>query len=205
MRKILIYCSFAISALVVVLAFVTATTWLQLAVATILYPLLVYFALRIFPRKAWQATPLEQVATIGPASMQLPENEDTGIIDIDKRAFLKLIGISGISLLLYWVFIKRAGTPLFGSASESGTVSLQDATGHKIDPAEKQPTDGYRITETDDSIIAHYGFTHKNDSWFIMRIDTDTGSFRYGRGNSDFAGGWSNREKLKYDYYVNVF
>ena len=38
-----------------------------------------------------------------------------------------------------------------------------------------------------------------------MRIDTDTGSFRYVRGNSNFAGGWNNREHLKYDYYVNVF
>lgn len=204
MRKILTCCSFVIAALVVVLAFVTATTYVQLAVAIFLYPLLVYFALRIFPRKAWQASPLEQVATIGPVSMRLPK-EDTGIIDIDKRAFLKLIGISGISLLLYWVFIKKAGTPLFGGASESGTVSLQDTAGHTIDPAEKQPTDGYRITEIDDSIIAYYGFTHKNDSWFIMRIDTDTGSFRYVRGNSNFAGGWNNRENLKYDYYVNVF
>jgi len=205
MRKILTCCSFVIAGLVVVLAFVTATTYVQLAVAVVLYPLLVYFALRIFPRKAWQASPMEPVATIGPASMKLPENEDTGIIDIDKRAFLKLIGISGFSLLLYWVFIRKSGTPLFGGTSESGTVSLQDTTGRKIDPAEKQPTDGYRITEIDDSIIAYYGFTHKNDSWFIMRIDTDTGSFRYVRGNSDFAGGWNNREKLKYDYYVNVF
>ena len=205
MRKNLTYCSFVITALLVVLAFVTATTYVQLAVAIVLYPLLVYFALRIFPRKAWQASPMEQVATIRPASRQLPENEDTGIIDIDKRAFLGLIGISGISLFLYWVFFKKAGTPLFESASESGTVSLQDTTGHKIDPAEKQPTDEYRITEIDDSIIAYYGFTHKNDSWFILRIDTDTGSFRYVRGNSDFAEGWNDREKLKYDYYINVF
>jgi len=205
MRKILTYLSFTIACLVVVLAFVTSTNYIQLAVAIVIYPLLVYFALKIFPRRAWQTYPMEQTATIQPESMNLSENEGGSIIDIDKRAFLKLVGISGLSLLLYWVFFKRAGTPLLGGMSEPGTVSLEDTAGHKIDPAEKQPTDGYKITEIDDSIIAHYGFTHKDNSWFIMRLDTDTGSFRYARGSSNFTGGWADREHLKYDYYVNVF
>ncbi|MCX6704545.1 MAG: hypothetical protein NTZ07_03840 [Candidatus Woesebacteria bacterium] len=205
MRKIITYISFVIASLLVVLAFVTATTYIQLGVAVILYPLLVYFAFKIFPRKSWQEYPTEQVAAIQPGSMTLPGNEDASVIDIDKRTFLKLIGASGLSLLLYWVFTKKAGAPLFGGTSESGTVSLEDTAGNKIDPAEKQPTDGYKITEIDDSIIAHYGFTHKNGSWFIMRLDTDTGSFRYVRGISDFPGGWTNREQLKYDYYINVF
>jgi len=205
MRKILTYISFVIASIVVVLAFVTATTYIQLAFAIVLYPLLVYFALKIFPRKAWQSYPTEQVAAIQPAGVTLPGTEDADITDTDKRAFLKLIGVSGLSLLLYWVFTNRGGARLFGGASESGTVSLEDTAGNKINPAERQPTDGYKITEIDDSIIAYYGFTSKDNSWFIMRLDTDTGSFRYVRGISDFPGGWINREQLKYDYYVNVF
>ena len=205
MRKILTYISFVIAALLVVLAFVTATNYTQLAVAIVLYPLLVYFALKIFPRRAWQAYPTDPVSSFQPETMELPGSGDVGVIDIDKRSFLKLIGVSGLSLFLYWIFTKRAGAPLFGGVSESGMVSLENAAGIKIDPAEKQPTDGYKITEIDDSIIAHYGFTHKNGSWFIMRLDTDTGSFRYARGASNFAGGWDKREQLKYDYYVNVF
>jgi hypothetical protein len=205
MRKILTYLGFIIAALLVVLAFVTARSYVQLAVAIVLYPLLVYFALKIFPRKAWQSYPTEQVAAIPPGTMEFPGTGDANVIDVDKRAFLKLIGVSGLSLFLYWIFTKKAGAPLFGGISDSGTVSLEDTAGNKINPAERQPTDGYKITEIDDSIIAYYGFTSKDNSWFIMRLDTDTGSFRYARGNANFPGGWTGREQLKYDYYVNVF
>jgi len=197
MLKILTYCSFVIASLVVIIAFVTARTYSELVFAIVLYPPLVYYAFKVFPRKSRQVHYQEQVATIQPVS----EN----VVDDDKRAFLKLLGVSGISLILYSIFIKRPQVPFFPSSSESETISLQDTAGNKIDPAEKGPTDEYRITEIDDSIIAYYGFTHKNGSWFIMQEDTDTGSFRYTRGDSDFASGWANREHLKYDYFINVF
>ena len=199
MRKILSYCSFVIASLVVVFAFVTATSYIQLAFAIAIYPLLVYFGFKVFPRKSLLINPKEQVATVQPES----ENIEDG----DKRSFLKLIGVTGISLFLYSIFSRRAQlqVPFLGSTSEPESVSLQDTTGNKIDPAEKQPTDGYRITEFDDSIIAYYGFTHKDGSWFIMQEDTDTGSFRYVRGTSDFASSWVNREKFNYDYFINVF
>ena len=197
MRKILTYCSFVIASLVVIIAFVTAASYTQLAVAIVLYPLLVYFAFRVFPRKSWQVYPKEQVATV--------QLESDNVADFDKRTFLKLIGVTGVSLFLYSIFTRRAQVPFLGGTTESESVSLQDTAGNKIDPAEKQPTDGYRITEFDDSIIAYYGFTHKDGSWFIMKEDTDTGSFRYVRGDSDFDSGWAGREHFKYDYFINVF
>ncbi|TSC86283.1 MAG: hypothetical protein G01um101416_706 [Microgenomates group bacterium Gr01-1014_16] len=196
MNKTITYSSFVIAGLIMVIAFVTATTYTQLAVAVILYPLFIYFAFKVFPRK-----------TIQPESVKPSQKESEGIADIDKRTFLKLIGATGLSFFLYSIFIKKAGTPfsLFGSKSESGTVSLEDSAGDKIDPVEKQPTDGYRLTELDDSIIAYFGYTHKDGSWFIMRVDTETGSYRYVRGDSDFTIGWADREHSKYDYYANVF
>ena len=197
MRKILTYCSFVIASLVVIIAFVTAASYTQLAVAIVLYPLLVYFAFRVFPRKSWQVYPKEQVATV--------QLESDNVADFDKRSFLKLIGVTGLSLFLYSIFTRRVQVPFFQSTTESESVSLQDTAGNKIDPAEKQPTDGYRITEFDDSIIAYYGFTHKDGSWFIMKEDTDTGSFRYVRGDSVFDSGWAGREHFKYDYFINVF
>ena len=210
MRKFISCCILVIAGAIVVLIFVTSTTYLQLAIAVVLYFLAAYFAFKIFPRKIIAIPvvivqpPVNPVKTVEVQTSNSKE-ETVGIADIDKRTFLKLIGVSGLSLFLYWIFTKRAGAPIFGGTSESGTVSLEDAAGNKINPAEKTPTDGYKITEIDDSIIAHYGFTHKNGSWFIMRLDTDTGSFRYARGVSDFARGWDKREQLKYDYYVNVF
>ena len=196
MRKILTYLSFVIASLDVIFLFVTARTYPQLVVAIILYPLLVYYAFKVFPRKSSQVAYKEQVA---------PQPVIENVVDDDKRAFLKLLGVSGISLILYSIFIKRPQVPFFGNTSETDSVSLQDAAGHKIDPAEKGPTDGYRITEYDDSIIAYYGFTHKDGSWFIMQEDTDTGSFRYVRGNSNFTNGWAGREHFKYDYFIDVF
>jgi len=198
MYKILTYCTFVIVTLDVIIAFVTARTYPQLAVAIAFYPLLVYFAFKVFPRKSSQVAYKEQLA---PAIQPVAEN----VVDDDKRAFLKLLGVSGLSLLLYSIFIKRPQVPFFGSSSESEMISLQDTAGNKISPAEKGPTDGYRITEIDDSIVAYYGFTHKDGSWFIMQEDTDTGSFRYVRGDSNFTSSWSNREHFQYDYFVNVF
>jgi len=131
--------------------------------------------------------------------------EEVGIADIDKRAFLKLIGGVGISLFLFSIFNKKAEGLLFKSLPASGTTSLLDTDGNKINPAERQPMDGYKISEIDDNEITFYGFTDKNGAWLIMREDTDTGSFRYVKGASNFPGNWTNRENLAYDYFHNVF
>lgn len=209
MKKIISYIILAVGSTVVVLVFVTATSVVQLIIATTLYILIAYLVLITFPRKVTISTPSQTTtnASLPIAAIETtPVQETSNVEDDDKRSFLKLISISGISLLFYWLFTKKGRGPLFGGASEeSGTVAIQNIEGNQINPAESHATDGYKITEVDDAIIAYYGFTHKNDSWFIMRLDTDSGSFRYTRGESKFAGSWNNREKLKYDYYTNVF
>jgi hypothetical protein len=199
MSKILTYISFLVACAIVILAFATAQTYTQLIIAVVLYPPLVYFAFKVFPGKSRQVYSKPEVA-------DQPQNADNGnLVDTDKRAFLKLIGVSGLSILIYSLFLKRSNIPFFESPPESGTVTLQDAAGNKINPAEKEITDDYRITEIDDSIVSYYGFTHKDGSWFIMQEDTETGSFRYVRGDADFSGNWTNRENFKYDYFINVF
>lgn len=192
--KTLTYSSFVIASIVLIVAFLTATTYIQLAIAILLYPLLVYFGFKVFPRKAHTYQP------------QVESTENTGIFDIDKRLFLKLIGISGLSILIYSLFNKKTDGLLRGIApAGSESIAIKDTSGNKIDPAQAQPTDGYKISEIDDNIITFYGFTDQNGAWFIMRTDTDTGAVRYGKGNSNFPGNWNNREKLKYDYYNNIF
>lgn len=209
MRKTLTYSSFIIASLVVIIAFVTATTYTQLAIAIVLYPLLAYFAFKILPRKTWKAPVVTIQLPVKPAQKVETEvvkskGQDVSITDIDKRAFLKMIGAAGISLFLYSIFIKRAEGLFFGSASGPGTVSIKDTADHKIDPAERQPTDGYRISEIAEDDITFYGFTNKDGAWFIMREDVE-GSFRYTKGDAGFSTNWSRREKLKYDYFSNVF
>jgi hypothetical protein len=224
-RKTLTYCSFMITSLVVTLVFVSATTYIQLAIAILLYLPLAYFAFKVFPRKTRgiihpkesviaavqpQVKPASPDASQGGSAekVETAEKRTVGIADIDKRVFLKLIGGAGITLFLFSIFNKRSEGLFFKNipaGGVSGRVALEDIAGNKIDPAQNQPTDGYRISEIDENFVTFYGFTNKSGAWFVMREETDTGSFRYARGDSDFPGNWTGRENLKYDYYSSIF
>ncbi len=201
MRKILIYSSFLISSLVVIAMFLTATTYAQLAFAVILYPALVYFGLRAFPGRLKNSKTKEPIVKIEPADIKKEEN----IEDVDRRGFLKVIGAAGLSFFLFSIFNRKAQVPFFGKVAGPGTTALEDVDGKKINPAQSQPTDGYRISEIDDNIITYYGFTNKDGEWFIMREDPDNGSFRYAKGDSNFPDKWAKHENLVYDYYSKVF
>ena len=203
MSKTLTYSGFVIASILMVLVFVTAKTYPQLTIAVVLYPLLAYFALKLFPRK----NPKAPVFTtkIPARSVQKVEEvkrEKVDVADIDKRIFLKLVGTAGISFFLFSLLGRRVESLLFGRAIDSGTNSIGTIPAGQT---ESLPTEGYRITEVDDGVIAFYGFTNKDSSWLIMRGDTEAGSFRYVRGKSNFPGNWNSRENLKYDYYHNLF
>jgi len=212
MRKTLTYSGLIIASLVVVGVFVTATTYTQLAIAIVLYPLLAYFAFKTLPHRIWEVHFKKPVIAIRPlvksaekvvnVEVTKPKIEN---IDIDRRAFLKLIGAAGLGAFLYSILNKRSEGSFFKSAAGPGIVSLEDTAGKKIDPAERQPMDGYQISEIDDKDITFYGFTNKDGAWFIIKEDTDTGTFRYVRGTSSFPGNWTRRQRLAYDYYNNVF
>lgn len=204
MGKTLTYTGFAISSLLIILAFITAKTYTQLAIAILLYPMLAYFALRFFPRITHKAPAITIRIPARPAQRAEEVRRDkVDVADIDKRTFLKLIGAAGLSFFLFSLLGKRVEALLFGKAVESPTSPPGPAEGEVTDTS--LPTSGYRITEIDDSIVAFYGFTNKEGAWFIMREDTDTGSFRYSKGDSGFSRNWSNRKNLKYDYYHNLF
>jgi|SRR6266404_995194 len=219
MRKTITYTSFAVASLIVVTIFLTSKTYTQLIIGILLYTPLVYLAFKIFPRRKWEAggisveltgdEPKAETETAAAPIAQVTESKvmQVGIADIDKRAFLKLIGGAGIALFLYSIFSRKAEGLFFknSAGSASGVVAIADTSGKKIDPALNHPTDGYRISEIDDNAVTFYGFTNKDGLWFIMKEDTDTGSFRYSKGEKDFPGRWNERENLKYDYYDNVF
>ena len=211
MRKLFTCCSFAMVALIVMAVFITATTYLQLALAIILYPLLICFAFKAFPRKTQNTVSkspeiLQSVEESPEENHQTPKMGSFGITDIDKRVFLSLIGGAGLTLFLFSIFNRRAEGLFFKSQPAIGSsVSLEDTAGKKIDPAQNQPTDGYRISEIDENVVTFYGFTNKDGAWFVMKEDTETGSFRYTKGDSNFPSNWNNREKLSYDYFNNVF
>jgi putative transposase len=178
--------------------------YILLALVILLCPLLVFIAyLLIYRRVRHQPKKPEASQTIS------EETEPTkiGISDIDKRVFLKLIGSAGLFIFLFSLFNKKAEGLFFKSlpGSVQGSVSLTDTSGKKIDPAQSQPLDGYRISEVDDNLISFYGYTNKDGAWFVMRVDTNTGSFRYATGETNFPSNWNDRQNLKYDYFNNIF
>src|SRR3989344_3657104 len=196
MHKILAYMSFIIASLVVVLAFITSTTYVQLVIACLFYPPLTFFAFKLFPRKPQKEETKKVVVAMEPVTVTKRETVD--VVDIDKRAFLKLIGAAGLSLFLFSIFSKRAEALFFGRA---GVTTLEDPDGNKIYPAERQPTDGYQISEVDDEYVAYYGFINKTGGWYIMKEDPDIGSIRYAKGSANFTSSWTNREQITFDYY----
>lgn len=125
--------------------------------------------------------------------------------DLDKRIFLKLIGSAGLAAFVFALFSKQSHAAFFGSMPGPGIISVKDSSGNLIDPAEKQPTDGYQISEIDDSAIpAYYGFLNKDGAWYISR-EGSSGEFRYKAGTSNFSTNWDNRASLSYDYFQNIF
>ena len=130
---------------------------------------------------------------------------DPNVADVNRRLFLKLIGGAGLSVFMMSIFTDRAHAAFFGSMPVPGALTIKDSTGAAIDPAEKQPTDGYEISEIDDvASPAYYGFVHKTGAWYISREDAN-GSYRYAKGASDFPSAWTDRAILTYDYFDSVF
>lgn len=214
MHKIITYGSFVIASLVVIVAFMTATTYIQLVVAAAFYPLLAYFAYKVLPDNWRYASKKPVTNRVQPpvesaekVEIEKTKKERTVIDDIDKRAFLKLIGGTGFSIFLFSLINKKVGSLFPGgnvTASET-TALIKDPSGNIIHPAQKKPLDDYNISDIENSATTYYGFVSKDGSWYIMRVDTNTGTFRYTKEKSNFRANWANRANLKYDYFDNVF
>lgn len=132
--------------------------------------------------------------------------KDPSIKDYDRRQFLKLLGGGSIGLLAMSLFFpQKASAAFFGSAPGPGTVAIKDSSGNQIDPAIKEPTDGYKISELDDtSSPSYYGFLNKDGNWYIAE-ESASGSYRYIKGASGFTTNWGNRASLSYDTFDNIF
>lgn len=215
MNKLITFSSFAIVLAVVLFAFITTKTYTQLTLAVLLFPFLAILTYKILPKRFKYETEVINSKLLSPSQSQeviepAKESEEDvkktfGISDFDKRTFLKLIGGAGITLFLFSLFSKKGEGIFFKNIPGQSSFTLEDTKGNKVDPAQSQPLDGYILSDFEDSDNSYYGFTNKNGGWYIMRVDLNIGTFRYIKGESDFVGSWSNREKLRYDYYNLVF
>jgi hypothetical protein len=211
-NKILIFYSFFVCLFLTIVGIFSAKNVTQLLSSFVFLPLIFYFGTKML--RFLKPTPQKIVVKKKSVktSEQSSENQPAivpeivhGVADNDKRLFLKLIGSTGVSLLFMALFTKKAQAAFFGSVPGPGVVAIKDSAGNKIDPAEKNPTDGYEITNIDDSgSPAYYGFVKKTGAWYIMQEDS-SGSYRYAKGSSNFSVGWTGRALLSYDYFNSVF
>lgn len=204
-RKLLVYTSFAAATALVVIAFLNAQNYIQLIGAAFFYPPLVYFGLKIFPESFVIKFPKRKRVKpeVKPyaARTTVSGSKGVGVVDIDKRAFLKLIGATGLSFFFFSLLGRRADALLFGSNQK---VNSPVTNSNAITP--QSPTNGYRISEIDNSgVIAYYGFVNNNGAWFIMKEDANSGTFRYVRGEAGFPTRWRSRKELVYDYFHKLF
>ena len=205
MKKIIIYYSFIIVSVMTLTGFLQAQTTAQIISAVLFFPMAIYFTLLVIPKNRKSITVPQAIVV----SKRVKEEKPIVLqrlegIDIDKRMFLKLIGSAGLTVFFFSIFTKKAEGAFFGSAPGPGVIALKDTSGNKIDPAEKHPTDGYKISQVDDSSPAYYGFVEKGGAWFIQKEDS-SGNYRYTKGNSDFSTNWTGRAGLTYDYFDAIF
>lgn len=210
-KTLLIYPGFIFGFLLIAAVFITSTTYTQLGIAIVLYPLLAFFGYKIFlDRNKVSTTTTKTRPHDIPAEIVAKEQVKTlpdsiGIADIDKRMFLKLIGATGISFFLISIFGQKIQSLFFDRQNLSQAPASVGNTNNNTGTATISPTEGYNISEVDDSIISYYGFINKDSAWFIMKGDANTGSYRYVRGKSNFSDNWKKRQTLEYDYFSQVF
>ncbi len=207
-RKLVTFYSFVLTSFITVTGILSANNYLELLTAISFSPLALYFFVLMTPKKASVLSrDVDSIVEIIPNSKVIKENNHVNKnveYDPERRKFLKLISAAGGAIFLTAIFTKKAEASFFGSMPGPGTVAIKNTSGVAIDPAEKKPTDGYSITEIDDSgADTYYGFVNKDGAWFVLK-DSDS-TYRYAKGTSSFSTNWSDRASLTYDYFNNVF
>lgn len=201
MNRTLTIATFLVLGALVTVLFVSSTSYVQLAVASLLYPPLIYMAFKLFP--SGQGASIGETITLGVKQQPIhagghtrSQTKTVELVDFDRRAFLKLIGAAGFSFFIF-SFLSRRVEDLFLKSSTSQNGLGGDTS--------SLPTEGYKVSEIDSGDDSYYGFINSQGAWYIMKEDSETGSFRYIKGPVDFAKNWENRSSLEYKYYHQVF
>lgn len=202
MKKLVIFYSFLITSFMAISGILSAQNYTDLVAAMLFSPIAFYFTILMIPRRSKAIIDLDPVLDIIPDKIKTIKNPD---YDPERRKFLKLIGAAGGSLFLMTLFTKKAEASFFGSMPGPGTIGVKNSSGTLINPSEQKPTDGYNITEIDDSgADTYYGYINKDGAWYIQK-EAASGAYRYTKGASDFTTSWTGRTGLTYDYFNVVF
>jgi len=83
-----------------------------------------------------------------------------------------------------------------------GTVNV-----HTVDPSGNSwVTSQYHISDIDTSgNPMYFGYVDPTVNWYIMQLNTTTGTSRYCKGSSGYTSAWGARASQFYDYFFNVW
>lgn len=202
-KKIVTLYAFVLTTFMAISGIIGARNFIELSTALLFSLLSFYFSVLMLPKqnKVLKNIKEDEVLDLVPDKIIDIKSSD---YDPERRKFLKLIGAAGGAIFLTAIFTKKAEASFFGSMPGPGTVAIKNTSGVAIDPAEKKPTDGYSISEIDDSgTDAYYGFVNKDGGWFILK--DSNGIYRYSKGSSSFSTNWTDRASLTYDYFNVIF
>lgn len=198
-HKIVLYYDFILTSIMAISGFLGAKNTPELISALMFVPLSIYFWLLVIPTTK-TAIHISLEKTEEKQSSE-KHNEVEGELDPDRRTFLKIAGSVGLGVFFLSVFSKRFENNILNGKlyGLSGSKGLQSGN-----PGSKTDVSGYEISEIDDANPTYFGFIDKDGKWYIMK-ETDSGSFRYARGQNNFSVNWATRDKLSYGYYNKIF
>ncbi len=205
-HKLLLYYDFIIVNIMAISGFLGATNTAELISAALFIPLAAYFWILVLPKRGKK---LDQDFVEAKTEEKAPEvvsetKEEPTIekdFDMDRRTFIKLVGSVGVGVFFLSLFTKKVENTFFGNANVG---ALPEGTTQNAATAVSDSTLGYKISEIDDSNPTYFGYIDRTGRWYIMK-ETDTGSFRYARGEENFTKNWKNRANLVYGLYDSAF
>lgn len=191
LRLALLIYSMGLSLVLAISGILIIKKWQDLGLAMFLLPLPAYFFLA---RKTEAVTKVVKAKQVE--------------VDESKREFVKTItGTLAAGLAIWFMSKKKVAQAAFFGGGGGTTLAMKDTAGIKIDPAQRQPLDGYNISDMDTAgTTKYYGFLNKNGGWYIMKENTTTNSFSYRKGAADYDTGWSDRTSPGgYANFYNTF
>ena len=64
----------------------------------------------------------------------------------------------------------------------------------------------YKISDiAEGDTVNYYGFMNKNGEYYFMKEDTSVNTYRYWKGQTNYATDWADRVNKSYDYYTAIF
>ena len=102
------------------------------------------------------------------------------------------------------------GVEVSSSVTDTQPVSISDPIPLPVDAAtlegQQDTLAHYKINDIDDvGVPAYYGFTDKDENWYILEENSTNNTYRYARGTGNYTNNWTGRAGLSYDYFYNTF